>query len=503
MRLHPARTLIVDLPGPDLTPEEGMFLARYGFGGVCLFARNITTPERTARLVRDIRDALGHDALIATDQEGGAVLRRLDMPQPPSPMGLGALRDPAAAYEAGAVAARGLIELGINWNYAPSLDVNVNPENPVIGERSFGADPTLVAELGVAWALGSEAAGVMSSVKHFPGHGDTQVDSHLGLPVVDKPRAALEACEWLPFRAAVRAGVGSVMTAHILYPALDPLHPATLSASILTGLLRGEWGYEGVVVTDAMDMRAVADLYPNGGGAPLTLTAGADAILTMGHGDLTPHVQHLVALERALGGGLLDEARVHEALTRLDAAARRFPGTARPYAAAQKEADEGQVLAWACGSVTAHGAVPRLSADAEVLLLAPERPGIGGPYGDSLTGEALAAALRPHFPRLRHALHGDTDTSAARALLAAHPDSPVLLATPTRWAITPAQTELAALIAGRGLHLALWNPEHARALPLPALTTYGYRSANLAAVAHALQTGEAPGRSPLAVPELA
>ncbi|SMB79254.1 glycoside hydrolase family 3 protein [Deinococcus hopiensis] len=501
--MNPARTLIVDLPGPDLTPEEGLFLARYGFGGVCLFARNISTPERTARLVRDIRDALGRDVLIATDQEGGAVLRRLDSPQPPTPMGLGALRDPAAAFEAGAVAARGLLELGINWNYAPSLDVNVNPENPVIGERSFGANPALVAELGVAWALGSEAAGVLSSVKHFPGHGDTHVDSHLGLPTVDKSRAALEACEWLPFRAAVRAGVGSVMTAHILYPALDPLHPATLSHTVLTGLLRDEWGYSGVVVTDAMDMRAISDRYPRGIGAPLTLMAGADAVLSCGHGDLTPHVEHLVALERALAGETLSEERLHEALERLDAAASRFPGAARPYSSGQKQTDEAQVRAWARGSVTRQGAVPRLSRDAEVLLLAPEQPGIGGPYGDSLGGEALAAALRAHFPHLRHALHGDTDTAAARALLTAYPDATVLLATTTRWELTPAQHELAALIAQRGgLHLALWNPEHARALPLPALVTYGYRSAHLAAVAHALQTGEAPGRSPLAVPEV-
>ncbi len=212
---RPERTLVIDLAGPELTPAEARWLRAHPVGGVCLFARNITTPEGTARLVADIRDALERDVLIATDQEGGAVLRRLDVPQPPTPQGLGILDDAQAAYQAGQIAARGLLELGINWNFAPSLDVNVDPLNPVIGERSFGADAARVAALGVAWAQGSEAVGVMSAVKHFPGHGDTRVDSHLNLPVVNKPRAALEAAEWLPFRAAVRAGLGSVMTAHI------------------------------------------------------------------------------------------------------------------------------------------------------------------------------------------------------------------------------------------------------------------------------------------------
>ncbi|MFC6663484.1 glycoside hydrolase family 3 N-terminal domain-containing protein [Deinococcus multiflagellatus] len=242
------------------------------------------------------------------------------------------LGDEQAAFEAGALAARGLLELGINWNYAPSLDVNVDPLNPVIGERSFGADPALVARLGVAWARGSESAGVLSAVKHYPGHGDTRVDSHLALPVVNKTRAALEACEWVPFRAAAQAGVGSVMTAHILYPALDPERPATLSPALLAGVLRQAWGYDGVIVTDAMDMKAVADRYPHGQGAPLALAAGADAVLVCGHGDQRLHDVHAAALDAALLSGTLDPARLDEAVARLDRAAARFPGTPSPTA---------------------------------------------------------------------------------------------------------------------------------------------------------------------------
>lgn len=489
--ISPNRTLIVDLPGPDLTPDQGRFLAAHGFGGVCLFARNITTPERTARLVRDLRDALGHDALVATDQEGGAVLRRLDVPLPPTPQALGVIGSGAAAREAGAVAARGLIELGINWNFAPSLDVNSNPHNPVIGERSFSADPAEVARLGVAWALGSEAAGVMSSVKHFPGHGDTAQDSHLTLPTVTKPRAELEATEWLPFRAAAQAGVGSVMTAHILYPALDPQRPATLSPAALTGLLRQEWGYGGVVVTDATDMRAIADHYPRGTAAPAALAAGADAVLSCGHGQLVPHAEHARALADALAARQLDPARVAEAQDRLARAALRFPGTPRPYPPAQRGADEQATQDWAARSLRWQGTPPALDPARPVLLVAPQSAALGGPYGDFLGGEALAASLRNVFPHLQVALHGGQDASAAEALLARFPGAPVLLATTGRWGVSAAEAGLATgLRRDRrpALHLALWSPETVGALGLPAIVTHGFRPVNLLALNTALAT---------------
>ncbi|GHF39303.1 beta-N-acetylhexosaminidase [Deinococcus metalli] len=485
--VNPERTLIIDLAGPELSPAEARWLRNHPVGGVCLFARNITTPERTARLVADIRGALERDVLIATDQEGGAVLRRLDVPAAPTPQGLGVLDDEHAAYHAGQVAARGLLELGINWNYAPSVDVNVDPLNPVIGERSFGADPERVAALGVAWARGSEDAGVLSAVKHFPGHGDTRVDSHLALPVVDKPRAALEAAEWVPFHAAVRAGLGSVMTAHILYPALDAEHPATLSPALLTGLLRREWGYGGVVVTDAMDMKAVADRYPDGQGAGLALSAGADAVLVCGHGDASLHDVHTRALDRAMRGGALTEARVAEAVARLDRAAARFPGTPRPYGAAQRDADARLVDGWAARMLTWHGEHVHFDPARPALLIAPTQPDVGGPYGDSVSGEALAEALRETLPRLSFV--AADDPGAARAALDAQPDVPVLLATTGRWGVPDGTRVLAAHLTRRAapaLHLALWAPDAVEALPLPAVVTHGFRAANLRALAGAL-----------------
>ena len=231
---------------------------------------------------------------------------------------------------------------------------------------------------------------------------------------MDKPRAELEQTEWLPFEAAVRAGVGSVMTAHIVYPALDPHAPATLSPAALTGLLRNDWGYGGVIVTDATDMRAIADAHPHGEAAPLALAAGADAVLSCGHGDMEIHAQHAEALERALSAGTLSEARVREALARLDAAAKKFPGRPRPYSAAQRAKDEARVQTWARQALEWVGQPPKLDAAQPVLLFVPRSAAVGGPYGDFLGGEELAAALRPVFPQLWVALTGDDPAPALR-----------------------------------------------------------------------------------------
>jgi beta-N-acetylhexosaminidase len=196
-------------------------------------------------------------------------------------MALGAARSPELAFQAGQVLARELLAMGINLNFAPSLDVNVNPANPVIGLRAFGADAALVGELGMALIRGLQQEGVMASAKHFPGHGDTQVDSHHSLPVVDHPRERLEAVELQPFRAALQAGVQSIITSHVVYPVLDPDQPATLSRRILTDLLRKEWGYDGLILTDALDMQAVS---VRGGSVVVeqALRAGVDLAM-MGH----------------------------------------------------------------------------------------------------------------------------------------------------------------------------------------------------------------------------
>lgn len=497
------RTLIVDLPGPQLDPTWRAHLERHRFGGVCLFRRNIETSEQTARLVTEIREILGPEALIGIDQEGGTVLRLLDVPQPPSAMAIGATRDPALAFEVGALAARGLIGLGINWNYAPVLDVQSNPDNPVIGERSFGSDPQLVAELGVAWARGLESQGVMASVKHFPGHGDTNVDSHLDLPVVGKSTAELESCEWLPFRRAVEAGVGSIMTAHILYPSLDPDAPATLSPRVLTGLLRETWGYDGVVVTDSTDMLAVARRHPNGEAAPLSLIAGADAVLACTHGDLGAQEAQIEAIGRALAEGRLSEARVQEAIRRLSDAAARFPGAPRPYDDEARRQDDTTVREASLRALTALGATPRPTRESRLVIVGPDHADVGGPYEDRPTLRRLGAVLSEAFAEVTTLPYPrETPLSVLDDPRLADADL-VLFVTASRWALDPDEVELARRVARLGppaLHIALWNPYHAARLDLPALVTYGFRDAALLALRDVLLGAPAEGRLPVDLP---
>src|SRR5438105_3472185 len=232
---------MVGIRGKTLDADQAAFLRRNRIRAVVLFRDNIGDEQATRALVRDLIEVLGAQALIALDQEGGAVLRVTFLPQPPAAMALGAAADEALAHDVGAAVARGLRSLGFNWNFAPVADVNNNPANPVIGERSFSADPREVAQLSGAWMRGALSQGVACCIKHFPGHGDTSVDSHFDLPVVDKLRERLDCLELLPFRE-LQFDAPAIMTAHIVYSCLDAERPATLSRAVLTGLLRRELG---------------------------------------------------------------------------------------------------------------------------------------------------------------------------------------------------------------------------------------------------------------------
>lgn len=291
-----------------------------GLGAVVLFARNVVDPEQVAALTARLR-AERPDVIVAIDEEAGDVTRiesGLGSSRPGN-LALGVVDDPllteAVANDLGAE----LAALGITLNYAPAADVNSNPDNPVIGTRSFGADPNLTARHTAAWVRGLQAGGVAACAKHFPGHGDTQVDSHHGLPRIAGDRHRLDAVELTPFRAALSAGVQAVMTGHLLVPALDPYLPATLSHRILTGLLRDELGFAGVVVTDAVEMRAVADRYGFTGSAVRALAAGADAICVGGeHADEDAARRLRDAIVTAVAAGELPEERLVEAAKRVD-----------------------------------------------------------------------------------------------------------------------------------------------------------------------------------------
>ncbi|MEU6274632.1 glycoside hydrolase family 3 protein [Streptomyces populi] len=317
--------LTVLQPGFTGTTAPDWLLRRLGEGlaSVGLFGRNIASPEQLAALTAQLR-AEREDVLVAIDEEGGDVTR-LEVRTGSSFPGnhaLGAVDDVALTEQVALELGRRLAACGVNLNWAPSADVNSNPANPVIGVRSFGADTGLVARHTAAYVTGLQAAGVAACTKHFPGHGDTAVDSHHALPRIDADLSVLQSRELVPFRAAIAAGSRAVMSAHILVPALDPDRPATLSRRILTGLLREELGYEGLIVTDGMEMQAIAATYGIERGSVLAIAAGADAICVGGGLADDDTVRRLRdALVSAVRSGELSEERLADAANRVRALA--------------------------------------------------------------------------------------------------------------------------------------------------------------------------------------
>jgi len=296
-------------------------IEKYRPGGIIYFAwtNSVQNPDQIAKLSNGIQDAAlaqpsGVPSLVGIDQEGG-IVARIGPPatQLPGNMALGAGRSAADAETAAAVNGDELAAMGINWNFAPVADVNADPANPVIGVRSFSEDPGLAATLTAAQTRGYTSTGIAGAAKHFPGHGDTATDSHTGLPVVDHTRAEWERMDRPPFQAAIDAGVPAIMTAHISLPALDPSgDPATLSEPIMTGILREEMGYDGVVITDALDMAGASATYGNDRVPVLALKAGVDMLLMPPEFDVAYH-----AVLDAVESGELTEERIDTSVRRI------------------------------------------------------------------------------------------------------------------------------------------------------------------------------------------
>lgn len=321
---------MIGFDGTTVSPELASFLKEYKPGGVILFSRNLESMAQTVELTQDLQRCSPHSPLlISIDQEGGRVSR---LPKgftifPPCEV-LGRCRSSELAYAAAATTAKELRAVGINMNMSPVLDVNSNPTNPVIGDRAFGTTPDVVSELGLATVGGLQDNRVVACGKHFPGHGDTTSDSHKELPIVSATRERLDRIEFPPFRHAVTNGVATMMTAHVVYQALDENRPATLSPSIIGRLLREELHYDGVVLTDDLEMHAIIDHYGIGDATIQAIQAGCDMPLICKDRDRI--VAGLNAVDKAVADGDISAGRLAQSLARIRRLKERFLLPYRP-----------------------------------------------------------------------------------------------------------------------------------------------------------------------------
>jgi beta-N-acetylhexosaminidase len=332
-------------------------LADIAPAGLVLFSRNVSSPEATRELVAAASAASGPQTFVAIDQEGGRVARlRSGFTPIPSMMAVGACGDAALAERLGAAIAFDLARAGANVDFAPVLDLALEPANTVIGTRAFGDDPVRAGELGAALVRGLQAAGIVATLKHFPGHGATRLDSHRDLPRLEADAATLHRRELVPFAAGIAAGARAVMSAHVLVPALDTDVVATLSRRILNDVLRGELGFRGACFTDALEMAALADSVGSARAAVLAIAAGADCVVASQGLELTRSV--CSALYAAVESGELPLARLRDAAART---ARLREGLPRVVLADSFAAEESDV-----GRLIARGAITLLHGDARL-----------------------------------------------------------------------------------------------------------------------------------------
>jgi beta-N-acetylhexosaminidase len=321
---------IVNLFGGQMTEAGRDFLREWQPGGVVLIGENLGTPEAVNRLTNSfqqtITEAGGLPLLVAVDQEPGPISHLKDgFTQFPTPTLITATGDPQLAFQVGEATADELLAVGVNMNLSPIADLETNRNNPIIRRRSFGSDPAMVSPILAGYVEGLQAGGVLATAKHFPGHGDSSEDSHTGLPVIDLSRERLESVELAPFRAAISADVAVIMVAHIWYPALEPEPntPASLSPNVVTELLRDELGYEGLIVTDAMDMDAIDTVYSYPDATIKAIQAGVDLVIAAHISEAT-QAQAIQAVVDAVRNGTIPEERINESVRRILAAKERY-----------------------------------------------------------------------------------------------------------------------------------------------------------------------------------
>jgi beta-N-acetylhexosaminidase len=511
------QVFMLGFEGTTLNASNRKLIHDLHLGGVTLFARNIDNAQQLAQLdaaLQTIADPV--PLFVSVDQEGGLVVRVTEGATIfPGNMAVGATGDPVLARRLAEASADELLAMGVNMDLAPVVDVNTNPLNPVIGVRAFGSQVDEVAQLGAETVRGLQDSGVSAVAKHFPGHGDTAVDSHLDLPVVPHSRERLESTELRPFQAAMQAGVDGIMTAHLYVPSIEPEPnlPATLSHAALTGLLRQQLGFQGLILTDALDMDAIkrdrtaaeAAVEAFGAGADMLLIAGITAEDRGVLGDGPP------ALLAAVRSGRVSEARLDESVLRvLEAKLRRgvVPGLvaapATPDRAVLNSAPHRELALYvARKAVTlqrdAQHVLP-LRAEQKVLVINP-----GAPTASLVKDEELAADLYTAVRRLAPATSGISLTGRGTTqgqVLADARAADVLVLAAYDLAQSPEQQALARALQATGKPLvvvSLRGPYDARAVPEvgTVLTVYGDRPVHVQAAAEALFGVLTPsGRAP-------
>jgi beta-N-acetylhexosaminidase len=472
-------------------------------GGIILFARNVATPQQVAALTDTLQAAAPYGALITIDQEGGTVARLRDgFTESPGAMALSCAQDAERLTEAvSQVLGAELRALGIHWDYAPVVDLAYHPDNPSVGTRSFGRDAARVSQLAVAAIRGFEAAGVASTAKHFPGLGQTAVDTHIALPALDTPLEHLRTVDMVPYRAAIAAGVPSVMLTHVLYRALDAEHPSTLSAVVVPQLLRGELGYDGVVTTDCLEMQAITNHYGPAETAIRAALAGIDALL-FSHTRSTQQAAYEALLEAAHSGRLSIE-HIQHSNRRLATLKDRYLKPRADLSVIRSAAHLNQMDAAARASVTvvqAGQALPLQGRIGVVEFPSVLESGIGEVGG--LTG--FTRFLQLHYPAVERVILRE-GMGRTEALALAEQAETLVLATRSIHLNAEKLALAQELIqrAGRTVVVCLRNPYDAGALPGAdtILCTCGDSTPSLAAAAAALAGDFLPtGRLPVEVP---
>ncbi|MEU6194880.1 glycoside hydrolase family 3 N-terminal domain-containing protein [Streptomyces sp. NPDC047061] len=478
------RCLVAGFDGTTAVPDTLKRLVDRGLGGVILFTRNIRDADQVRELTGTLRE-LRPDLLVAIDNEGGGIghLVAAGAPEAPGSWALGVADDPALTAACADALAGHLATLGITVSYAPVADLQHRPENPIVRTRAFGTDPDLVSRHLRAWIAATEARSIASCAKHFPGHGGTVTDSHHETAIDPRPYAELDLA---PFRAAIDAGVPMLMSAHVVFAALDPDRPATLSPRILGDLLRGELGFDGVLVSDALEMQAIAGRYGEAAAARIALAAGADQVI-VAVPDLETTLACRDAVLDALRAGELAPERVEEAAARVRRLARRYATPPAP--AAVTPWDEGAGSTAARRAVHSRGVLPPPVPGAYVVdLFPPPHPALN--WG----GEDLLTEVRSLDPAaVGTALTSEPGEADVAEMLRAAQGRPLVVAVCDA-GLHPWQRRLReALLAARpdAVVVSTGLPEG------EALCAYGRGRANLRAMAEVLSgAGPTAGSAP-------